>query len=427
VRFIDRSAGDRRRGRRRPDDADVRAEVTAATADLARSTAWRRRPTRTARPDRRSSPATAGAVVAADLERDLGDEQQEQALDAVVERLRAIDVGTVRSAATCCSTARSTPPSSTTCQRGELLSLPVALVVMVVVFGGVLAAGLPLVAALSTIAGALLVLLGASYAMDLSPDVVSVVTVLGLGLAIDYGLLIVSRFREERARGLVVADAVVRTCATAGRTVAFSGVTVAVALCGLLVLDDPTFRSMGAAGIAVVLVAVAAPLTLTPALLALLGPRLRVRAVSVRDDGGFARLARRGSGGPLLLALATAAVLRRVGRAVPGRPLHRRRRRAHPPLLRDPAGRADLLVTRFEGSEADPVPRRDAPARRPARARGVAERVEQLPQVRSVRQPSTLSDGVTSVEVVPTGTRQATRRSSSSGPCATTGPRPTRS
>ena len=99
---------------------------------------------------------------------------------------------------------------------------------------------------------------------------------------------------QERAGGLAVADAVVRTCATAGRTVAFSGVTVAVSLCGLLVLDDPTFRSMGAAGIAVVLVAVAAALTLTPALLALLAnmeDRLGLINVLVTRETGHTKQA----------------------------------------------------------------------------------------------------------------------------------------
>ena len=389
-----------------PRAADVRAEVTAATADLAALDGV----AQAADPYGPAGPALVAQdgralVVAADLERDLVDAEQERVLDAVVARLRAVDVGTVRVGGDLLLNREINAAVEHDLERGELLSLPVALVVMVVVFGGVLAAGLPLVAALSTIAGALLVLLGASYAMDLSPDVVSVVTVLGLGLAIDYGLLIVSRFREERAHGLVVADAVVRTCATAGRTVAFSGVTVAVSLCGLLVLDDPTFRSMGLAGIAVVLVAVAAALTLTPALLALLGGRLRVREVAVRDDGRFFRLARRVQRRPLLVALATAAVL--AASAAPflgvrfidgGAELI--------PRSFETRQVADALSTRFVGREADPVRivtrlAPDSPA-----LQAWTERVEQLPQVRSVRPPTALSDGVTSVEVVPTGTRQ---------------------
>ena len=389
-----------------PTDAEVRAEVTAATADLSALDGVAQAvdpygplgPALVARDGR-------ALVVAADLERDLDDEQQEQALDAVVERLREVDVGTVTVGGDLLLGREINAAVEHDLQRGELISLPVALLVMVVVFGGVLAAGLPLVAALSTIAGALLVLLGASYVLDLSPDVVSVVTVLGLGLAIDYGLLIVSRFREERAGGLAVADAVVRTCATAGRTVAFSGVTVAVSLCGLLVLDDPTFRSMGAAGVAVVLVAVAAALTLTPALLALLGGRLRVREVTVRDDGGFARLARRVQRRPLLVALATAAVL--AASAAPFLGVRFIEGGAELiPRSFETRQVADALSTRFEGREADPV---SVVTRLPADSPELqtwSERVERLPQVRSVRAPTALSDGVTSVEVVPTGTRQ---------------------
>jgi len=190
-----------------------------------------------------------------------------------------------------------------------------------------------------------------------------------------------------------------------GEVLAFSGVTVAVSLCGLLVLDDPTFRSMGLAGIAVVLVAVAAALTLTPALLALLGGRLRVRAVSARDDGAFARLARRVQRRPLVVALATAAVL--AASAAPflgvrfidgGAELI--------PRSFETRQVADALSSRFEGREADPVRVVTRLAPDSPQLQAWTERVEQLPQVRSVRPPTALSEGVTSVEVVPTGTRQ---------------------
>jgi len=389
-----------------PTDAQVRTRVTAATADLAAVDGVAEvtgpygplGPALVARDGR-------AIVLAADLELDLDDAEREDVLDAVVERLRGLDVGTVSVGGDLLLHREINAAVEHDLQRGELLSLPVALVVLVVVFGGVLAAGAPLVAALSTIAGALLVLLGASYVMDLSPDVVSVVTVLGLGLAIDYGLLIVSRFREERALGLAVADAVVRTCATAGRTVAFSGITVAVALCGLLVLDDPTFRSMGAAGIAVVLVAVAAALTLTPALLALLGDRLRVRAVAAQDDGRFARLARRVQRRPLLVALTTAAVL--VASAAPFLGVRFVEGGAEViPRSFETRQVADALGSRFEGREVEPVRVVTRLAAGSPELQAWTERVEQLPTVRSVRPPTALADGVTTVEVVPTGTRQ---------------------
>jgi RND superfamily putative drug exporter len=98
---------------------------------------------------------------------------------------------------------------------------------------------------------------------------------LGLGLAVDYALLVVSRFREERAVDPDVLGSIERTYATAGRTVAFSGLTVAASLAGLLVFPDDFLRSMGLAGLAVVLLAMVAALTLLPALLAVGGSRIR--------------------------------------------------------------------------------------------------------------------------------------------------------
>ena len=116
-------------------------------------------------------------------------------------------------------------------QRGEAVALPIALIVMLVVFGGFLAAGMPLVGAIVSILGGLGALFGFTYLLDINTTVVNVVTAVGLGLSIDYGLLIVSRFREEYRHsagdGLRTRehrlDAIVRTADSAGRTVAFSG------------------------------------------------------------------------------------------------------------------------------------------------------------------------------------------------------------
>ena len=149
------------------------------------------------------------------------------------------------------------------------------------------------------------------------------VTIIGLGLAIDYGLFMVSRFREEirrqpRRRGRALA----RTMATAGRTVAVSGVTVAVSLAGLLIFPQVFLRSMGFGGMAAVLVAMLAALTLLPALLAMLGPK--VDALSVRPCcGGLP--ARRPARPP---TEARRLVPDRAQRDAPAGRLHRRRRSA---------------------------------------------------------------------------------------------------
>src|ERR671934_400847 len=113
------------------------------------------------------------------------------------------------------------------------------LLLLLVVFRGITAAVTPLLMAVVAIAGALLILLGVSEVADISVYSVNVVTMLGLGLAVDYSLLVISRFREERAAGRELPAAIERTLATAGRTVAFSGLTVAASLVGLLLFAEP--------------------------------------------------------------------------------------------------------------------------------------------------------------------------------------------
>lgn len=158
--------------------------------------------------------------------------------------------------------------------RAEMLSMPVLLVLLVVIFGSVVAAGLPLAVGVLAILGAFTALRLFTPVTDVSVFAVNVITILGLGLAIDYGLFVVGRFREELRRGLSTEEAVVRTMATAGRTVAVSGLTVAIALAGLLIFPQVFLRSMGFGGMAAVLVAMVAALTVLPALLAVLGPRV---------------------------------------------------------------------------------------------------------------------------------------------------------
>ena len=158
--------------------------------------------------------------------------------------------------------------------RAEMLSLPVVLVLLVVVFGGLAAASLPLAIGGLAILGSLTVLRLLTLVTEVSIFSINLVTMLGLGLAIDYALFIVSRFREELAAGSPVEQALRRTMATAGRTIAFSGLTVAIALAALLLFPQGFLRSMGFGGIAAVLVAMVGALTVLPALLAVLGPRV---------------------------------------------------------------------------------------------------------------------------------------------------------
>jgi uncharacterized membrane protein YdfJ with MMPL/SSD domain len=164
--------------------------------------------------------------------------------------------------------------------RAETISLPILAVLLVIIFGSLASAGLPLAIGITAILGAFTALRGFSTFTDVSIFAVNVVTITGLGLAIDYGLFMVSRFREEIGRQASVEDALARTMATAGRTVAVSGITVAVSLAGLLIFPQVFLRSMGFGGMSAVLIAMLAALTLLPALLAMLGPK--VDALSVR-------------------------------------------------------------------------------------------------------------------------------------------------
>ena len=128
--------------------------------------------------------------------------------------------------------------------------------------------------ALAGVVTSLAVLVAATLIGDVSIFSINVVNMLGIGLGIDYGLLMVSRFREERGRGRDLHDAVVQTVATAGKTVVFSALTVAVAMCGLFVFGLPILSSFGIAGLGVVLLCMTAAVTLLPAVLAAVGGKI---------------------------------------------------------------------------------------------------------------------------------------------------------
>ncbi|HEY6415602.1 MAG TPA: MMPL family transporter, partial [Acidimicrobiales bacterium] len=174
--------------------------------------------------------------------------------------------------------------------RAESLAIPATLVLLVVVFGGVVAASLPLAMALVSVTGTLLALFAVAQVTDVSIYSINLTTALGLGLAIDYSLFIVSRFREELAAGRSSDEAVVRAVETAGRTVAFSALIVAASLSALLVFPLYFLRSFAYAGTAVVVCAAAGALLTLPALLAVLGPRVnawsfRRRAAAPQGSG----------------------------------------------------------------------------------------------------------------------------------------------
>jgi len=166
------------------------------------------------------------------------------------------------------------PVFSSDLHRGEFeIALPAALVVLLLVLGVSAVVTLPLIFAATTIAGTLGLVFAIAHVTVLSTYVTNLVELIGLALAIDYSLLVVSRFREELRAGDDIAEAVVRTMATAGRSVVFSGATVTLGLALLLFIPVPFVRSLGIGGLLIPIVSVAAATTLLPALLLLYGRR----------------------------------------------------------------------------------------------------------------------------------------------------------
>ncbi len=210
-----------------------------------------------------------------------------------------------------------------TLKQGEMIGITVALVILLLVFGAAVAAGLPILVALLAIFVAVGATALVSNAMEMSDFVVFIITMIGLAVGIDYSLFIVQRFREERAAGRQKIEAITTAGATASRAVFFSGMAVTIALAGMLIAPDPVFRSFAVGAMLVVAVTVLAALTLLPALLALLGDRVNWltlpfigRRTEVKATGGLWGLATRiVTARPVLSVLLSAGLL--VAAALP--------------------------------------------------------------------------------------------------------------
>jgi uncharacterized membrane protein YdfJ with MMPL/SSD domain len=205
--------------------------------------------------------------------------------------------------------------------RAESLSFPVLFILLLVIFGSMTAASLPLAIGALGILGSFTALRLLTLITGVSVFSLNITTILGLGLGIDYGLFLVSRFREELHKQGTVEDAVARTVATAGRTVVVSGVTVAVVLASLTLFPETILRSIGYGGVATVLIDMIAALTVLPALLGLLGPKinaLRIRKSVQRQPaaesaGGWYRLAHSVMRRPVLYAVPIVVLLLGLG------------------------------------------------------------------------------------------------------------------
>lgn len=267
-----------------------------------------------------------GFIMRVELEEDLGESAEQSARRAVEDRLAdvvgdlGVDGGRGLTSDVDLLTASVIDQTVEDLAHGEAITLPLSLVVLVVVFGGFLTAGMPIIGAIAAIGLGMAVMWVTSHFLNVDSYVVNVLSIMGLALSIDYGLLVVSRFREElrtaaashrprtHRRDPAVERALELTLDTAGRTVLFSALIIALSVSGLILMQAPLLRTIGVAGVAVVLVAVASAVSLVPACLALFGRRLLLPPVLARipvigshihaigdvapDDGVFSRLAR---------------------------------------------------------------------------------------------------------------------------------------
>jgi len=275
--------------------------------------------------------------------------------------------------------------------RAEAVAVPVTVVLLVVVFGSLVAAGLPFLVAAGSIVGTFFVLFLITFTADASVFALNLVTGLGLGLGIDYALLVVSRFREELAVDPDVGAAVVRTVATAGRTVLVSGVTVAVTLGSLTVFPEYFLRSFGYVGMAAPLLAVGSALVALPAVLALLGHRVnRFRVLrgdlAPRDRGAWASVARRVMRSPWPVIVVVAGALLVIAsparHAAFGQVDERVLPRTAPAVVA-----SDVLRDRFPAREATPV-QVVVPGGATADLTGYAARLSRVPGVVRVVTPA---------------------------------------
>ncbi|MDP9426144.1 MAG: MMPL family transporter [Actinomycetota bacterium] len=269
-------------------------------------------------------------------------------VDEVRERVRADELKTYVTGAPAVYL-DITEASNEDIRRAEKYAFPLALLILIVAFGSLVAAGVPVVIGGASVAVTLATLYFVAGAYDMSFFVLTISTMLGLGLGIDYALFAVSRFREE-LENYPVSEAVSRTVETAGRSIFFSGTAVLIGLMGLLFFPYMFMRSIGVAGSFVVFVSVAAALTLLPALLGVLGHRINALSLRRRSSEPvgarfWGRSAEVVMNHPFVVLLAVGAVLFAL---------------LYPALhMRVGIPEATVLPTRYESRVGDDILKRD--------------------------------------------------------------------
>ena len=241
----------------------------------------------------------------------------------------------------------------------EAISIPLTFIFLVFVFGSLVASAMPLLVGASAILGSLLIMYLLTLFTGVSVFALNLITGLGLGLGIDYSLLIVNRFREELHAGKSVEDAVRKTVSTAGKTVFYSGLTIVITLASLMLFPLMFLKSFGYAGVTVVIMAVLGSLVALPALLAILGTRInkavvRKGAIAPKEDGRWAQTARFVMHRPvavvtlslILLTVLAAPIKDIVFTQVDSRVL---------PASNPAAAASQIISERFPGQEGNPI------------------------------------------------------------------------
>jgi RND superfamily putative drug exporter len=241
----------------------------------------------------------------------------------------------------------------------EAIAIPLTFILLIFVFGAMVASAMPLVVGISAILGSFLIIYVLTLFTDVSVFALNLITGLGLGLGIDYALLIVNRFREELHSGKSVDESVVITVATAGKTVFYSGLTVFVTMASLLFFPLNFLKSFGYAGVAVISLAVVGALIPLPALLAILGHKIdkgviRKAGIVPSEDGRWARTARTVMKRPVPVVIGSLLVLGVLAAPITNIAFAQVDARVLPKS--DPAAVASVVIEeRFTGLEGSPI------------------------------------------------------------------------
>jgi RND superfamily putative drug exporter len=241
----------------------------------------------------------------------------------------------------------------------EAISIPLTFILLVFVFGGLVASGMPLLVGVSAILGSFLVMYLLTLFTGVSIFALNLITGLGLGLGIDYSLLIVNRFREELHAGKSVDEAIKRTVSTAGKTVFYSGLTIVITLASLTLFPLMFLKSFGYAGVTVVIMAVLGSLIALPALLAILGKRIdkaviRKSAITPKEDGRWAQTARFVMRRPVAVVVLSLVILSVLAAPIKNIVFSQVDSRVLP--ASNPAAFASKIISdRFPGQEGNPV------------------------------------------------------------------------